>query len=386
MTSRDVLVVAPYNAQVREIDSALAAAGITGVRVGTVDKFQGRQAPAVVYSMATSSADLAPRGMEFLYDRHRLNVATSRARALAIIVASPQLVRVYCRTPRQMYLANALCAAWEAWGATHRAPGTGATTFGQGRHAYNREVEDISGGETGNSLRGAIDVLFRFLGDQPLTARIGNLERDLTDADAGSIPKLLQRAEVDSRLLQAAFLARRHLGRLNDLIHACAIALALPQLLEPGERLLRPSLAAGNDRSRPFDVETDRRIAEFKLSRWQGTDAMRKRQVFKDLVHLASDNSDRRRELFVVGHQPIRFLQQSKSTAGWALDRSPRERQTFESSFGSLDRQIRAFTSAEGSRVRLIDLELALPALFQDFDQAEGWMTGSEGTEGGTQL
>jgi hypothetical protein len=233
-------------------------------------------------------------------------------------------------------------------------------------------VEDISGGETGNSLRGAIDVLFRFLGDQPLTARIGNLERDLTDADAGSIPKLLQRAEVDSRLLQAAFLARRHLGRLNDLIHACAIALALPQLLEPGERLLRPSLAAGNDRSRPFDVETDRRIAEFKLSRWQGTDAMRKRQVFKDLVHLASDNSDRRRELFVVGHQPIRFLQQSKSTAGWALDRSPRERQTFESSFGSLDRQIRAFTSAEGSRVRLIDLELALPALFQDFDQAEG--------------
>jgi predicted RecB family nuclease len=114
MTSRDVLVVAPYNAQVREIDSALAAAGITGVRVGTVDKFQGRQAPAVVYSMATSSADLAPRGMEFLYDRHRLNVATSRARALAIIVASPQLVRVYCRTPRQMYLANALCAAWEA--------------------------------------------------------------------------------------------------------------------------------------------------------------------------------------------------------------------------------------------------------------------------------
>ncbi len=84
-----------------------------GVRVGTVDKFQGQEAPAVVYSMATSSANDAPRGLEFLFDLHRLNVATSRARAVAIIVASPDLVRVFCGTPRQMQLANALCRAWE---------------------------------------------------------------------------------------------------------------------------------------------------------------------------------------------------------------------------------------------------------------------------------
>jgi hypothetical protein len=67
----------------------------------------------VIYSMATSSADEAPRGLEFLYDRHRLNVATSRARATAIIVASPDLIRVSCRTPHQMTLANALCRVWE---------------------------------------------------------------------------------------------------------------------------------------------------------------------------------------------------------------------------------------------------------------------------------
>ena len=85
-----------------------------GVRIGTVDKFQGREAPVAIYSMATSSADDAPRGLEFLYDPHRLNVATSRARAMAIIVASPDLIRVSCRTPRQMYLVNALCTAWES--------------------------------------------------------------------------------------------------------------------------------------------------------------------------------------------------------------------------------------------------------------------------------
>ena len=109
----DILIVTPYNAQIRAIQSALAASGQAGFRVGTVDKFQGREAPVVIYSMATSSAADAPRGMEFLYDGHRLNVATSRARALAIIVASPDLIRVSCRTPQQMVLANALCRAWE---------------------------------------------------------------------------------------------------------------------------------------------------------------------------------------------------------------------------------------------------------------------------------
>jgi superfamily I DNA and/or RNA helicase len=110
----DILIVTPYNAQIREIQSALADRGHDGFKVGTVDKFQGGEAAVVIYSMATSSADEAPRGMEFLYDRHRLNVATSRARAMAIIVASPDLIRVSCRTPHQMVLANALCLAWEA--------------------------------------------------------------------------------------------------------------------------------------------------------------------------------------------------------------------------------------------------------------------------------
>jgi uncharacterized protein len=110
----DVLIVTPYNAQIREIQNALAASGHGGFKVGTVDKFQGREGAVVIYSMATSSADEAPRGLEFLYDTHRLNVATSRARARAIIVASPDLIRVSCRTPQQMVQANALCRAWES--------------------------------------------------------------------------------------------------------------------------------------------------------------------------------------------------------------------------------------------------------------------------------
>ena len=74
-----------------------------------MDKFQGQEAAVAIYSMATSTPEEAPRGMEFLYSLNRLNVATSRARCLAIIVASPALARVRARSPRQMQLANALC-------------------------------------------------------------------------------------------------------------------------------------------------------------------------------------------------------------------------------------------------------------------------------------
>jgi uncharacterized protein len=111
----DVLVITPYNAQIRAIREALAAADCPdGVRVGTVDKFQGREAPVAIYSMATSSAEDASRGLEFLFDPRRLNVATSRAKAMAIIVASPRLAQAACRTPRQMFLVNALCQARES--------------------------------------------------------------------------------------------------------------------------------------------------------------------------------------------------------------------------------------------------------------------------------
>jgi len=105
----DILFVAPYNAQV----AALAELLPPGARVGTVDRFQGQEAPVVFYSMTTSSPDLAPRGIEFLYSLNRLNVATSRARGLAVIVGSPGLLKVRARTPSQIRLANALCRAVE---------------------------------------------------------------------------------------------------------------------------------------------------------------------------------------------------------------------------------------------------------------------------------
>jgi predicted RecB family nuclease len=101
----DILVVAPYNAQVRCLRAALPER----VRVGTVDKFQGQEAPVVFFSMATSSGDDLVRAIGFLFSRNRLNVAVSRAKALAVLVCSPKLLEIRCRTIEDMRLVNALC-------------------------------------------------------------------------------------------------------------------------------------------------------------------------------------------------------------------------------------------------------------------------------------
>ncbi len=102
----DILIVAPYNAHVARLGERLAERGI---KVGTVDRFQGQEAPVVIYALATSTPEEAPRGMEFLYSPNRLNVATSRAQCACIVVASPRLFEPDCRSPRQMQLANAFC-------------------------------------------------------------------------------------------------------------------------------------------------------------------------------------------------------------------------------------------------------------------------------------
>ena len=104
LREQDFMVVAPYNAQVRRLRAGLPS----GVRVGTVDKFQGQEAPIVFFSMATSSGEDVPRNLAFLFSRNRLNVAISRAQCLALLVCSPRLLEARCSSIEEMELVNAL--------------------------------------------------------------------------------------------------------------------------------------------------------------------------------------------------------------------------------------------------------------------------------------
>lgn len=102
----DIIVVAPYNAQVSALQDALPAA----IRVGTVDKFQGQEAPICLVSMTASSVEETPRGMDFLFSLNRINVAVSRAKVLALVFGAPRLREAKCDTVEQMRLVNTLCA------------------------------------------------------------------------------------------------------------------------------------------------------------------------------------------------------------------------------------------------------------------------------------
>ena len=105
MTENDILVVTPFNLQVRCLREKLRP----GIRIGSVDKFQGQEAPVVIVSLCSSTLEEAPRGASFLLNPNRLNVAVSRAEALAIVVGCPELMAVRCTSVEEMRLVNLLC-------------------------------------------------------------------------------------------------------------------------------------------------------------------------------------------------------------------------------------------------------------------------------------
>lgn len=104
VTLGDIKVITPYNAQVQSLLDRMPE-----IDIGTVDKFQGQEAPIIIYSVATSSPQEAPRGMSFLYSPNRFNVAVSRARGIFILVANKTIFEPDCKSPGQIKLANPFC-------------------------------------------------------------------------------------------------------------------------------------------------------------------------------------------------------------------------------------------------------------------------------------
>lgn len=101
VTKKHIKIISPYNSNVLELQKR-----ITDIAIGTVDKFQGQEAPIIIYSLCSSSPEDAPRGMEFLYSPNRFNVAVSRAKAVFIMVGSTKIFEPDCKSPEQIKLAN----------------------------------------------------------------------------------------------------------------------------------------------------------------------------------------------------------------------------------------------------------------------------------------
>lgn len=217
-----------------------------------------------------------------------------------------------------------------------------------------------------DELATAFMVLSEFLGTTNLTTQLAQAESELARTTAEDAGAVAAQHGFTQELLDATLLVRSKVGRLNDVVHATTIALTLPHILEPGERVVnRPSLGAGNDPSRPYDLETDRRIAEFKVAQWKGADSTRQRGVVADLVHLSLDDSGRRAQLYIVGDLPGRFLSSSTITVEWMLSRaSMKLRQRFADKHGEDSTMtVAEFRAGPAAHIDIIDLRTLVPGL-----------------------
>lgn len=214
-------------------------------------------------------------------------------------------------------------------------------------------------------LATAVALIARFLGAPGgLGQRIAALERDLAGKNGETAATVVAAHGLTEATFSASLLVREELGKLSDLIHATGIALALPHLLEPDEVLKTPSLAAGNDPTRLYDVETNLRAAEFKFARWTTRgNGGREKDLFKDLVLLTQAPRSLRAEIYVRGPRPARFLAGGAS-ARKQLKRSQVVLALFDAQVSDPEMTVAAYVSEYAPHIRLIDLEEAVPSVF----------------------
>jgi hypothetical protein len=157
-------------------------------------------------------------------------------------------------------------------------------------------------------LTEAIAALGRFSG-QDLTRTLSRIELAFEGGTLDGCAAILHEHHAQHDALAAAGLVKRLAGQINVITHALGILLCLPELLQPGEAIESVSLGAGNT-GKPFDLETDRRIAEFKFIAWRGgPEAIRQNSIFKDFYGLAEHDSPKSKHLYVLGTQfPLKFL------------------------------------------------------------------------------
>jgi hypothetical protein len=208
----------------------------------------------------------------------------------------------------------------------------------------------------------ALGILERFATSAKLTARISRLEQEARSRDRGTIADLLSNDKLDSEVLAAALLVKNVARQIDVVVHALGILIALPHILEDGEQVLNLSLGAGNT-GRPHDLETDRRIAEFKFIGWQGgPESIRQNGLFVDLFNLASARTDRKRELYVVGTTiPLRFLNNRRSLTS-VLSKDSAVAGRFRELHGDRFATVNEYYATVRDLVQIIDVSEIVPS------------------------
>jgi hypothetical protein len=216
--------------------------------------------------------------------------------------------------------------------------------------------------EAVSSLEDAVRRLEQFQGAS-LTNRLARYERQFLGADRESAAQLCAEAQIDGSLLTAATTVKQLAGQISVVIHAAGILTALPSILEPGEVVESLSTGAGNT-GKAFDLETDRRVAEFKFITWRGgAESIRQNQLFKDFFYLSEADTTKRRDLYVVGlAHPLKFLQSQRSLTS-VMSRDARLASNFWQLHGDRFGVVRQYYEHRKDRVTLRDLTPIVPEL-----------------------
>lgn len=211
-------------------------------------------------------------------------------------------------------------------------------------------------------LADAAELLERFTRGS-LTRELARLEGSLTGCSAGTLPQLFSDHNLDVRLLDAALTLKAAAGEVNVLLHAISILISLPHILEAGERIESTSLGAGNT-GRVYDLETDRRIAEFKFIRWRGgAETIRQNSVFKDFYTLAEAVTTKQKFLYLVDLQhPLRFFNGGRTLSS-VMSRNSSLLRDFDERYGSRFAVVRDYYAYRGDTVQIVDLLTLVPAL-----------------------
>lgn len=221
--------------------------------------------------------------------------------------------------------------------------------------------------ENMTDLTSAISALDRFARAADLSRRLGSLERTFTGVSSPRVADVLGDEGIVGDLLEAALVVKRAAGQINVTIHALGILLALPHILEEDEGVTSLSLGAGNT-GRAFDLETNKRVAEFKFITWRGgAEAIRQNSIFIDIFNLLQDMSGRRKYLYVLGKDvPLRFLQGGRSIES-VLSKNSAIAHRFGERYGEKYKRVNEwyFNEARGL-VQIEDLSGVLSAFAQD--------------------
>ena len=205
----------------------------------------------------------------------------------------------------------------------------------------------------------------RFTGPY-LTVTLRRIERDVRGLAAQDCADFLQSAGIDRDALDAAAFLKQLAGQVNVTIHALGILICLPHILEANETVEYVSLGAGNT-GRLFDLETDRRIAEFKFIRWRGgAETIRQSTMFKDFFLLAQHPTRKRKYLYLLGtRHALKFMKGGRALTS-VLSRNERIRRMFSETFGKRFRTVGEYYASQGRAVEVVDVSPWLPELIED--------------------